>query len=255
MKLFTLSIALFAVTACGGKITDDTGTTTDTSDTSDTGSTTDTQDVLDITADCSADSSNICALQTGDYNIDDSLTITGIVAGDALRAGFFVVAPQGGPWSGVWVYTGTPASQEGLLMNGDEVSITGTYAEYDFGTGGDSVTEIVVADAADVSVLSSGNALPSYTTVTADDLMDLEIAEAFECSPVRIANVTVTSAPDDYGDWMVEGTVNVAQHYVAVPETLAVGDTFTSIEGMLYSHYDKYKIVPVVDSGLAGWNE
>jgi hypothetical protein len=253
MKLFTLSIALLAVTACGGKITDDTGSNT--TDTADTGSTTTTTDTLDISADCSDDTSNICDLQTGMYNVDDSLTITGIVAGDPLRAGFFVVAPQGGAWSGVWVYTGTPATQEGVLMSGDEVSVTGTYAEYDFGTGGDSVTEIVVADAADVSVVSSGNALPSYTTVTPEDLSNAEIAEAFECSPVRVANATVTSLPDDYGDWMVDGTVDVAQHFIAVPEGMDVGDTFTAIEGMLYSHYDKYKVVPVVDSGLAGWNE
>jgi hypothetical protein len=249
MKLFTISIALLAVTACGGKITDDTG-----SNTTDTGSTTGT-DGLDISADCSDDSSNICDLQTGMYNIDDSLTITGIVAGDPLRAGFFVVAPQGGAWSGVWVYTGTPASQEGVLMSGDEVSITGTYLEYDFGTGGDSVTELAVADAADVTVVSTGNALPPYTTVTATELLDAEIAEAFESSPVRVANATVTALPDEYGDWMVDGTVDVAQHFVEIPEALAVGDTFTAIEGMLYSHYNKYKLVPVVTSGLSGWNQ
>jgi hypothetical protein len=252
MKLFTLSIALLAVTACGGKISDDTGSNT--TDTSNTGSTTGTGG-LDIAADCTGDMSNICDLQTGMYNVDDSLTVTGIVAGEPLRAGFFVVAPQGGAWSGIWVYTGTPATQEGILMSGDEVSVTGTYAEYDFGTGGDSLSELLVADAADITVVSTGNALPPYTTVTADDLMDDEIAEAFESSPVSLSNVTVTSSPDDYGDWMVDGTVNVAQHFVVIPEGMDVGDTFIAIEGMLYSHYDKYKVVPVVDGGLSGWNQ
>jgi hypothetical protein len=185
------------------------------------------------------------------------VTVTGILPGDATRYGFFVVAPEGGAWRGVWVYTGGGNTQEGVLSTGDEVSVTGIYKEFDFGgnSNGLDLTELEATDPANVVLVSSGNAVPDPMGVTTADLADPAVAEALENTLVRVEAVTVTNTtPDNYGNWVVDGTQYVGTHWVGAPDDLANGDTFDAIQGVLSDHYGYSKIFPRDASDLEGWS-
>jgi len=197
-------------------------------------------------------------LQTGEYTEGEAVTVTGLLAGDATKYGFFVVAPEGGAWRGAWVYTGGDLTQEGVLVAGDDVTVTGTYIEYDYSGNANGLTQteldITATEDGAVVLNSSGNTVPAPTSLSTADLADTEIAEAFENTLVRVESVTVTNvAPDNYGNWIVDGSQYIGTHWTSAPDALADGDTFDAIQGVITDHYGESKIMPRGEADLEGW--
>jgi len=95
---------------------------------------------------------------------------------------------------GIFVYTGAPVSPP---VVGDEVRVTGTAAEYTpcESPAGPSLTEI--NDVIGIQTVSTGNAVPAATEITAADApagAGLDVLERFEGMRVRLASLTVVAA-------------------------------------------------------------
>ncbi len=181
-------------------------------------------------------------IQTGTFADGDIVTVVGWSMHDATSTGFFMMDADGA-YNGIWVYApGTSA------LEGDELVLWGEVLEYN------DLTEIyVTAPSTDITVLSTGNVLPSATVVTTAELADPKTAEPYEGCLVTVESVTVGDSDLGYGEWSVDDDVRVDDAIYAFEGDLAVDGTFTSITGLLNYSYGNYKIEPRYDLDFAGY--
>ena len=161
--------------------------------------------------------------------------------------GLYVSEPDGGPWSGIWCYTGNGADGEPIaaaFVVGDGVTITGVTEEYDSnGAWDDTVTELDFTLSDESSLLPGNNvSMPAPTVVPVTDLTSAATAEQYEGVLVRIEDVSVLTAPDDHGEWTVTGDVSIDDQLFVYEAT--VGEGFSSITGVLNYSWGAYKIEP-----------
>ncbi len=164
---------------------------------------------------------------TGDASPFDgqAVTTTGIVTAVAPQ-GYFI---QDGTAlrSGVYVYeqTNSPAV-------GDEVTLTGTVAEFF------DLTEIV--DVTSFTVNSSNNTLPNPTLLSTGDASN----EDYEGMLVKIENATCTNTDIGFGEWQVnDGSGALAIDdlmYLFSPDL----DIDYGVTGILTYSFGAYKILP-----------
>jgi len=170
--------------------------------------------------------------------------VTGVAINSSGEGfGLFVQEPQGGQYSGVWVYTDTGAEAYSL---GDIVHLTGVLVEFDNAGGwADSVTEINVGDppgTGTVTFASVGSPL-APTVIPTSTLANPALAEPWEGVLVRFQNPTVTVADLGFGEWEVDGTARI-DDVMTTFGSVQFGDTFTSITGALNYTFDQYKLEP-----------
>ena len=172
--------------------------------------------------------------------VDTEVTVTGIVAaanygGDGK---FFLTDPEGGAWSGIFVYD----FEVGPAL-GDEVEVTGTVVEY-YG-----LSEISYCT---ITILSSGNTVPAPIQISALNLVIPAQAEQYEGCLVQIDGLEVTEGQDDHGQWYVEDATGECQvddgfFYLDEVEPAIVivpGTTYARIIGCVDYSYDEYAIHP-----------
>ena len=157
----------------------------------------------------------------------------------------FAIADAPGPWNGVYVYL-TPSPASLPVSRGDTVQVSGTVQEY-YG-----LTEIGCA-AGDVTVLGTGGAAhPPSLVDTADVATGAATAESYEGVLVEVSDVDVTSAANQYGEWLVDdgsGPVMVDDlgSYAYDP---SLGDRLELVRGMLYFGFGDFKIEPRDDGDI-----
>jgi hypothetical protein len=155
----------------------------------------------------------------------------------------FVMAPDGGPYSGVEVYWGSAkASIYGGLQRGDGVYITGITGEYY------DMTEIDMSGHDDTLIVgSSGNALPGPDVISIGDAFD----EAWEGVLVRL-NCTEVYDLFDYGEWGIhdaagdQGRVDDKGQITYSP---FIGD-WKDLVGILAYSYGNYVLWPRDDADI-----
>ncbi|MBN1300009.1 MAG: T9SS type A sorting domain-containing protein [Melioribacteraceae bacterium] len=157
---------------------------------------------------------------------------TGVVtAVDAYGSskGFFLQDGTGA-YSGVFVYD----RAEPVVEIGDNVTVTTKVSEY-YGLTELDYDHNPVA----LVVNSTGNSVPSATTITAADM-----GEEYESVLIRIADATVTNDSLGFGEWEVSdasGSIVVDNELMSfTPEDGAV----YHVTGVGYYSYDQYKIAP-----------
>ncbi|MBN1149321.1 MAG: DUF11 domain-containing protein, partial [Anaerolineales bacterium] len=164
---------------------------------------------------------------------------------------FVIEAPGGGPWSGLTVFCNGGFS--GLSApEGTEVRVLGKVSEY-YG-----MTELTVSGgAADVTVLSTGNPLPSPDVLDTSDFDDVgaAISEQWESVLVQFQDATVTELLN-YEEWHFDDGTGAARaddlgeidgDLTYQPE---VGDEYDTIRGIGWYSYDNYKLMPRYDSDI-----
>jgi hypothetical protein len=164
-----------------------------------------------------------------------TVTTTGIVTGIGFNGynNNFCIQDGSGAWNGVYVYN---AATETDVAVGDEVEVAGTIIEF-YG-----YTEF--AEGATVTVLSSGNPLPAVTSLTTNELAT---SEAYEGVLVKISSVSVTAAPNSYGEWYVDdgsGECQIDDGIYQVDPAPVIGDNFIEITGLVDYSYDEYGLHP-----------
>jgi len=179
---------------------------------------------------------------------DEEVTVIGIVTGvgfSGYKDNFYIEMAEGGPWSGVYIHM----AGDTTMVVGDEVEITGTIQEY-FG-----FTEISGYDDTFISVtlLSSGNPIPTPLVVQTADLVDAATAEQYESCLVEVNEVVVTEEQINFGQWYVTDIsatpcqIDDGFFYLdsVTPEIVIVlGMEWAIIRGCLDYSYDEYGINP-----------
>ncbi len=169
-------------------------------------------------------------------------TISGIVT--AVRSfssypNFYIQDPNSSLWSGIYAYV--PGGFETLNV-GDEVTVTAEVTEY---YGFTELTNISTN-----TVISSGNSIEPTDVETGDFPIGQcsSTAEPYEGVLVRISNVEVLTAPDQYGSWTVTdgtGECKIDDYmFAGTSPSPQVGDQFATIVGIVDYSYSDYKIQP-----------
>jgi len=173
-----------------------------------------------------------------------SVTVQGIVVAEKFYTGtstnnygFVISDPDGGPWSGLLVFT-----NQYQPARGDLVQVTGTITEYY------EFTEM--SPTTGFQVISSGNPLPQPTVITTDQLTGTA-AEQWESVFVRVQDVTITAVPNNYGEFYVNNSSAAAQvDDQCFPRSgfswpqMTVGQSWARIQGVVDFSFDYYGLNP-----------
>lgn len=204
----------------------------------------------------------IYAIQQGEIAVGETVTLTDVVVTSPNTGyGFFVQEPEGGEYSGLWVYYGD--IEDDLLMGplasvnqGDNLTVTGVVTEYSGDGGAGTLTELAVADGSSASVNGTA-ATPDPLVVTPETLADPALAEPYESCLVTVESVTVVNPDLEYGEFTIDADVRVDDLFydtIAELGPLYAGDTFTAIRGPLNFAYGNFKIVPREETDLQGYS-
>ncbi|MGC9362751.1 MAG: metallophosphoesterase, partial [Candidatus Syntrophosphaera sp.] len=176
----------------------------------------------------------------------DVVTVEGIVVSELFYTGtstsnygFMISDPEGGPWSGLLIFTNQYHPQRG-----DLVQVTGTITEYyDF-------TEM--SPTTGFQVLSQGNPLPPATPISTGDLLSTSgDAEQWEGVFVKVETVQITNTPNNYNEFYVSDGSGAAQiDDQCFPRSgfswpqMSVGQNWARIQGVVDYSFSYFAINP-----------
>lgn len=178
---------------------------------------------------------------TGPPGLD--VELEGVVVSARFSKTFFVQEPQGGPWSGIAIYShGMNTSQ---LSPGTVVDVKGAFQDF-FG-----LSEVYLDE---LTVISEGVEPTPYIIDYPDYIAtDGALAEAFEAVLVRVETVTVTNTkpdcPHEFGEFMVTGKLRV-DDMGSVTYEPDVGDELGYVTGPLNYAFGNSKLEPRNDGDI-----
>lgn len=174
------------------------------------------------------------------YN-NDEVTVTGIVTAavdefyagpDSLERHFAVLGdPAGGEWSGLILF----GYEDDLdnLDRGDSVVVSGKVSEY-YG-----LTELVVSA---VDFEEAGHTIPAATSVPTGEMSQ----EKWEGVFISFQNITVTSDPNQYGEFYVDDGSGdaMADDKGMYGFSTSEGTTYSEMKGIVFYEYNEFRIDP-----------
>jgi hypothetical protein len=157
------------------------------------------------------------------------------------ESGFYIQEPDGGEYSGLYIYCydeplGTIEVEPGYV-----VTVSGSFSEWHYESDLDGeMTEITLTTAADYEVTAQTDA-PAPVAVTIDDLA-YENAEPWEGVLIDVAPpMSVTAGPDSYGVWEVSGVAVDSFFTTHDPE---VGAGVEKLTGVVDYSFWSYHVLP-----------
>ncbi|HEV8325471.1 MAG TPA: lamin tail domain-containing protein [Myxococcota bacterium] len=151
------------------------------------------------------------------------------------RKSFFIQEQTGAPeYSGVFVFVPTSAVGMWNVEIGDVINITAEFTEFDGGVGPETVTELDFVS--DVTIVSSGNALPAPVMVDpADVATGGALSEQFEGVLVQVIDVSVVALDAMFGVFILNDPMFGLQvdDFLFAYTLPTVGTTFSSITGVM----------------------
>lgn len=181
-------------------------------------------------------------IQQGMVPENSVVTVENVVVTTPLtfeKDGFFVQDPMGGEYSGIFVYINQNPDML-APQPGDVVTITGLYTEfYD-------ASQLSAGQPGDVMITGSGAVPDPVIVAPADIATGGAMAENYEGVLVRVENVTVAAAADNFGEWTVDASLRVDDLFFAMADwpTPMPGDMFSAIIAPLHYSFDNFKLVP-----------
>ncbi len=153
--------------------------------------------------------------------------------------------PDGGAWSGIYVYLWDEVFAAADLEPGDLVDLTAEYVEF-YG-----LSELVVKNPGDLSVTGTGDVPDPVVVAAADVTTGGDLAEQYESVLVQIDDAEVTDPSLGYGEFELDSSLIVDDWFFTEgggpsgPHMVTfLGDTFTSVIGPLTYSYDESKLAP-----------
>ncbi len=191
----------------------------------------------------------IADIHNGDVADGTFITIEGSVVTTPMRfdeddneGDFWIAHPDGGPNSGLFVYTFYDVvdalDEADEAQPGDVIDITGTYVEaFDYG-----LPEIRLTNADNVDVVGT-TSLPEPHLVDADDISGGFADPSLWGAVVAVENITVEEAPsfDNFNEWLGDGVIVVDDFYYADVE---VGYTVNRLSGVLHPNFGDASVFP-----------
>jgi len=160
--------------------------------------------------------------------MNQTITVQGIVTFIKPNSALYISDPDGGPWSGLYIYHRNTSN---AVTIGDMVKLNGSITEYN------GLTEMGTVNT--YEILSSGNAVPAPAQISTADLPRTGIiSEQWEGVLVRFTDVQIKSAVDSYGQFLVADSSNaqamVDDGLYAIPATsIVMGDQWYLIQGIV----------------------
>lgn len=128
-----------------------------------------------------------------------TVTVRGIVTHVIPSSAFYIGDPEGGPWSGLYVYHGNTSN---AMTVGDDVQLTGILDEYY------NLTELTSISS--YEIISQGNPLPPALSLTTSQIAyGSPTCEQYEGVLVKLTDVQIKSGVDNYGQFKVADVSNV----------------------------------------------
>jgi uncharacterized repeat protein (TIGR01451 family) len=161
---------------------------------------------------------------------------------------YFIEEPGGGPWSGLYVYTGgdRPPVQEG-----DWVLAYGMVDEYY------NLTEFDIRNSrgGQQQILSSTNPLPLPEILDTGEYRTASpaTAEPYEGVFIEFQGATVTNDNLGYGEWQIDdgtGSTRVDDMSTSMTYVPTNGDYYIYIRGLGYYGNNDYKLEPRYDADI-----
>lgn len=163
------------------------------------------------------------------------VSTSGIVSGiDFDNGRFFISAPEGGVWNGIFVYDNNQ-----FVSQGDEISIVAQVYEY-YG-----FTELNNLESCQVT--SSANPVPQPVAAFTSSINS---QEEYESVLSQVNNIVVTQTYDDYGEWLVSdgsGNCKVGTGFCSLQVMnfpMIINYPFSSLSGIVSYDWGEYKINP-----------
>lgn len=193
------------------------------------------------------DDTTIYDIQTGVVEEDSTVTLKGVVVTSGLTAdgkGFFVQEPEGGEYSGIYVYLqGTLTDLD--FYQDDLVDVTGTVTEYyDW-------TEFTVTSSSAIQVVGELSGGPDPEVLTDTEGYSPEDWEPWESVLVSLPDQTVESALNSYGE--VELSAGIKADNMFFDFDTEFGATYTAVVGLIEYNFSEFKIGPRDDGDLQGY--
>ncbi len=156
----------------------------------------------------------------------DTVATIGVVTA-VTRRGFFMQEKPAGPWTGIYVYTGSAPS----VARGDSLLVIAQVAEYY------NLTELKYPE---IITLATNVPLPDPLVVSTGEASD----EQYESVLLRVENAECVDDNLGYGEWMVnDGSGDLRVDDLMYGFTPQVGTRY-NITGPLYYSYGNYKLEP-----------
>lgn len=176
---------------------------------------------IQYTADASGDSPEM----------NNELTTKGVVTGIyqiGTNADRFFIQDGDGAWNGIYIYENTT-----IVALGDSVTVTGTVQEFN------GLTEIGYVS--DITILNSGNTLPTPVVVTSATVGN----EEYEGVLVTIEEGINTVAVDQYGVWTInDGAVALIDDDLMPAQYTPVLGNEYSVTGVRHLSFGDVLVMP-----------
>lgn len=161
-------------------------------------------------------------------------------------AGSFFIQDGVGAWNGLYIYN----QDTTLTPNvGDSVEVTGTVTEVNLGSAPQAVTELSFIS--NITVLNSGNALPSATVISTSAAN----AEDYEGVLIQVVNAEATAVGSTlgFGLWeMNDGSGGLkGDDDMYAYHLQAVQGSHYDVTGIGHYSFDDYKILPRKPTDIA----
>lgn len=154
--------------------------------------------------------------------------------------GFFIQEPDGGPNSGLYVWSPNGFGDELNVQPGDEVTISGQISEFfDW-------TELVVGDASSIEVTGSGT-LPA--PIDLGDGAGVDWNE-YESVPVTLTNQDIVSV-DSYNTGVLSAGINLDDGFVY--NDYDCRGSYESVTGIVFYQYEAWSINNRNEGELVGY--
>ena len=161
----------------------------------------------------------------------------------------YVQEPEGGEYSGIALYMFSEVAAANNLQPGDVISVVAEYTEfYD-------LSELVVKNPGDLTVVSTGGPVPVPAVVAgADVATGGPLAENYEGVLIQV-NDTVADISDGFGGWFLDTGLLLDLSLLFATNTaptINAGDSFSSISGPLSYGFNEFRILPRSTDDLQG---
>ena len=167
--------------------------------------------------------------------LGQTVTTGGIVTAVDYSGGrYFISSPEGGAWSGLYIYD----NNYGPAL-GDSILVTGLVYEYH------GFSEL--KDLSKFEIRNRGNELPAPTVITTNELASLE---AYESVLVQVNSVEMVSEFDVWDEWRIDdgsgpcivsnGMYNFAELEVDIPPSYPLA----SVTGVISYSWSEFRLHP-----------